>query len=119
MRELLPQASQTAFNPCAESVLHDGLLLSLPLVNIKTDMVRIGLLSDTHSYWDDKYVKHFEECDEVVLNLNWKSAPLGSNSCGPLPNEALLIKPQNFKFSMNFKGFVGGEMNDATFFTML
>lgn len=60
-----------------------------------------------------------EECDEVVLNLNWKSAPLGSNSCGPLPNEALLIKPQNFKFSMNFKGFVGGEMNDATFFTML
>ena len=73
MRELLPQASQTAFNPCAESVLHDGLLLSLPLVNIKTDMVRIGLLSDTHSYWDDKYVKHFEECDEV-----WHAGDIGS-----------------------------------------
>jgi len=60
-----------------------------------------------------------ERCDEVVLNLNWKSAPLGSNSCGPLPNESLLIKPQNFKFSMNFKGFVGGELDDKTFFTML
>lgn len=60
-----------------------------------------------------------ERSDEVVLNLNWKSAPLGSNSCGPLPNESLLIKPQNFKFSMNFKGFVGGELDDKTFFTML
>ena len=28
-------------------------------------MVRIGLLSDTHGYWDEKYLKYFENCDEI------------------------------------------------------
>ena len=28
-------------------------------------MKRIGLLSDTHSHWDDRYAKHFAECDEI------------------------------------------------------
>ena len=32
-------------------------------------MTRIGLLSDTHSYWDDKYLKYFEECDEIWHRL--------------------------------------------------
>ena len=26
---------------------------------------RIGLLSDTHSHWDERYAKHFAECDEI------------------------------------------------------
>ena len=28
-------------------------------------MRRIGILSDTHSYWDDRYLIHFAECDEI------------------------------------------------------
>lgn len=28
-------------------------------------MKRIGLLSDTHSHWDERYAKHFAECDEI------------------------------------------------------
>lgn len=36
-------------------------------------MVRIGLLSDTHSYWDDKYLKYFEPCDEI-----WHAGDIGS-----------------------------------------
>lgn len=28
-------------------------------------MKRIGLLSDTHSYWDERYATHFAECDEI------------------------------------------------------
>ena len=28
-------------------------------------MKRIGILSDTHSYWDDRYLLHFSECDEI------------------------------------------------------
>ena len=28
-------------------------------------MHRIGLLSDTHSHWDDKYEKYFDGCDEI------------------------------------------------------
>ena len=28
-------------------------------------MKTIGILSDTHSYWDDRYLKYFEPCDEI------------------------------------------------------
>jgi putative phosphoesterase len=36
-------------------------------------MKRIGLLSDTHAHWDDRYLHHFEECDEI-----WHAGDLGS-----------------------------------------
>ena len=28
-------------------------------------MKRIGIISDTHSHWDERYLKHFEQCDEI------------------------------------------------------
>lgn len=28
-------------------------------------MKKIGLLSDTHACWDDRYLYHFETCDEI------------------------------------------------------
>ena len=28
-------------------------------------MKTIGIISDTHSYWDDRYLKYFEPCDEI------------------------------------------------------
>jgi len=34
---------------------------------------RIGLLSDTHAYWDDKYLEYFSECDEI-----WHAGDIGS-----------------------------------------
>ena len=37
-------------------------------------MVRIGILSDTHSHWDDKYSLHFADCDEI-----WHAGDIGSN----------------------------------------
>lgn len=36
-------------------------------------MIKIGLLSDTHAYWDDKYLKYFESCDEI-----WHAGDIGS-----------------------------------------
>lgn len=36
-------------------------------------MKKIGLLSDTHGYWDDRYVKYFEGCDEI-----WHAGDIGS-----------------------------------------
>ena len=36
-------------------------------------MKRIGLLSDTHGYWDDRYEKYFSECDEI-----WHAGDFGS-----------------------------------------
>ena len=35
-------------------------------------MVKIGLLSDTHSYLDDAVFKHFENCDEI-----WHAGDIG------------------------------------------
>ena len=36
-------------------------------------MKKIGLLSDTHGHWDDKYITHFNECDEI-----WHAGDIGS-----------------------------------------
>lgn len=36
-------------------------------------MKKIGLLSDTHSYWDDKYEEYFAQCDEI-----WHAGDIGS-----------------------------------------
>ena len=36
-------------------------------------MKRIGLLSDTHAHWDDRYTKHFAQCDEI-----WHAGDIGS-----------------------------------------
>jgi phosphoesterase, MJ0936 family len=36
-------------------------------------MTRIGLLSDTHAWWDDRYAHYFSECDEV-----WHAGDIGS-----------------------------------------
>ena len=36
-------------------------------------MVKIGLLSDTHAWWDDRYAKYFAECDEI-----WHAGDIGS-----------------------------------------
>ena len=36
-------------------------------------MRRIGVLSDTHAWWDDKYLIHFNDCDEI-----WHAGDIGS-----------------------------------------
>ena len=36
-------------------------------------MKRIGLLSDTHGCWDDRYLTYFKECDEI-----WHAGDIGS-----------------------------------------
>lgn len=35
--------------------------------------MKIGLLSDTHAYWDDRYLYYFEPCDEI-----WHAGDIGS-----------------------------------------
>jgi putative phosphoesterase len=36
-------------------------------------MKRIGLLSDTHAYWDDRYEEYLAPCDEI-----WHAGDIGS-----------------------------------------
>lgn len=35
-------------------------------------MKRIGILSDTHGCWDDRYAYHFKDCDEI-----WHAGDIG------------------------------------------
>lgn len=36
-------------------------------------MKRIGLLSDTHGFWDDRFGEYFRDCDEI-----WHAGDIGS-----------------------------------------
>ena len=36
-------------------------------------MKKIGIISDTHAYWDEKYLHYFEPCDEI-----WHAGDIGS-----------------------------------------
>jgi len=36
-------------------------------------MKKIGILSDTHGYWDDRYAQYFSACDEI-----WHAGDIGS-----------------------------------------
>ena len=38
-------------------------------------MKRIGILSDTHGYWDDRYATYFNDCDEI-----WHAGDIGDYS---------------------------------------
>ena len=65
-------------------------------------MTRIGLLSDTHGYWDDRYLKHFEECDEI-----WHAGDIGSME--------LIQKLQNFRPIHAVHGNIDGGDIRCTF----
>lgn len=36
-------------------------------------MKKIGILSDTHAWWDDRYAEYFADCDEI-----WHAGDIGS-----------------------------------------
>ena len=36
-------------------------------------MKKIGIISDTHGHWDDRYLRHFEPCDEI-----WHAGDIGT-----------------------------------------
>ena len=48
-------------------------------------MLKIGLLSDTHAWWDDKYTEYFSECDEI-----WHAGDIGSDG---LATRLATLKP--------------------------
>lgn len=48
-------------------------------------MLKIGLLSDTHAYWDEKYTEYFKNCDEI-----WHAGDIGSDQVAA---QLALLKP--------------------------
>lgn len=60
-------------------------------------MLKIGLLSDTHSYWDDKYIQYFGSCDEI-----WHAGDIG--------NENILRKLEKIKPVRAVYGNIDGHL---------
>ena len=61
-------------------------------------MKRIGLLSDTHAYWDNRYLDYFEPCDEI-----WHAGDIGSYE--------LAVRLSEFRpFRAVFGNCDGGEL---------
>ncbi len=50
-------------------------------------MKRIGIVSDTHSYWDDKYAEYFAECDEI-----WHAGDIGSMEVAERLSEVAMLR---------------------------
>ena len=48
-------------------------------------MKKIGIISDTHSYWDERFKTHFETCDEI-----WHAGDIGSTE---LAERLSAVKP--------------------------
>lgn len=51
-------------------------------------MLKIGLLSDTHGWWDERYLTHFADCDEI-----WHAGDIGSVA---LADQFEAFKPLRF-----------------------
>jgi putative phosphoesterase len=49
-------------------------------------MIRIGLFSDTHGYWDKKINIHFKDCDEI-----WHAGDMGT-----MPEDMSFYKEKSF-----------------------
>ena len=61
-------------------------------------MLKIGLLSDTHAWWDDKYMEYFSECDEI-----WHAGDIGSDT---LAARLAALKPLRAVYG-NIDGYPG------------
>lgn len=59
-------------------------------------MVKVGLLSDTHAYWDDRYLDYFQDCDEI-----WHAGDIGS--------DALASRLASFKTFRAVYGNIDGQ----------
>ena len=66
-------------------------------------MTRIGLISDTHGFLDEKVFKHFENCDEI-----WHAGDFGSYTIAKQ-----LI---NFLQLLKLKVLFGAKLNHFTIF---
>ncbi len=83
-----------------------------------TDIRGAGLLAmgmpllevSAHHYAAEDFARarHTHELvrrDETILNLDYRQAPLGSNSCGPGPLPEYLLRPEPAEFSIRLRPF--------------
>lgn len=71
-------------------------------------MRKIGLLSDTHGWWDEKYKSYFETCDEI-----WHAGDIGN---AELIEKLTAIKPVRAVYG-NIDGYpIRSDYNAVNYF---
>ncbi len=69
-------------------------------------MKKIGIISDTHGYWDEKYEKYFGDCDEI-----WHAGDIGSTE---LADKFEAMKPRFRAVFGNCDGYdLRGRYNEV------
>lgn len=63
-----------------------------------------------------KHPHEIRRRDNITLNLDWKQCGIGTGSCGSGTAEQYRIPAAPFKFSLRFRTFAPGELNDRSFF---
>lgn len=73
-------------------------------------MVKIGLLSDTHGYWDQRYKTYFDSCDEI-----WHAGDIGS---AEITDRLSAIKPVRAVYGNIDGGDIRVNYSKTTCFTI-
>lgn len=60
-------------------------------------MKKIGLLSDTHSHWDERYVTYFDDCDEVWHVGDMGTIDIADKLKAMLMERATTDRPRTFR----------------------
>ena len=71
-------------------------------------MTKVGLLSDTHAYWDEKYLQYFETCDEI-----WHAGDIGSLEVARKLAEFRAGYPAALSAGITFYGRRSGSIDEA------
>jgi len=65
-----------------------------------------------------KHPYELKERENIILNIDWKQAGIGSGSCGPKTADKYQIPAKPFRFAIRFRPMLPGELNDNSFFRM-
>ncbi len=76
-----------------------------PLLNVSVqEYTTEALTAARHTF-------ELQPCGETILNLDFRQAGLGSNSCGPGPLPQYLIEPQEMRFAVRLRPFIADSLD--------
>ena len=76
-------------------------------------MKKIGIISDTHSYWDERYLKYFEPCDEIWHCGDFCSTEIAERLAAFRPLRAVCGNGDGGDLRLMFKDVLRFKCEDA------
>lgn len=90
-----------------------GLMVSgMPLVNFSAHRF------SPEDFEKARHPYELKPRENIIAHIDWKVCGIGSGSCGPATAEPYLVPAEPFQFSMRFRTFAPGELNDVSMFTI-